>query len=111
MSNNVRVRSLLLLVLVLVLVAGVSAGCVMNAPPRVGVVYITRQPPVERVEVISAAPAVGFVWIRGWWAWRGAKFEWMPGRWERPIEGRREWVPHRWVHDRNGWYLVDGHWR
>jgi hypothetical protein len=107
MSNNVRIRTLLLLVLL----AGVSTGCVMNGPPRVGVVYISRQPPVERVEVIPAALAVGFVWIRGWWAWRGAEFAWMQGRWERPIEGRREWVPHRWVHDRNGWYLVEGHWR
>jgi hypothetical protein len=96
--------------LVLGALAGPATGCVI-APPRVGVVYVARRPPVERVEVIPAAPGVGFVWLRGYWAYRGADFAWTSGRWERPIEGRREWVPHRWEHDRNGWYLIEGHWR
>jgi hypothetical protein len=107
MSINVRVRALL----VMVLLAGASTGCVIYGRPRVGMVYVARQPPVERVEVIPAAPGVGFVWIRGWWAWRGAEFAWTSGRWERPIEGRRVWEPHHWVHDHYGWYLVEGRWR
>ena len=107
MSINVRIRALLLMVLL----AGASTSCVMYGQPRVGVVYIQRQPPVARVEVIPVAPGRGFVWISGYWGWRNADFEWFPGRWERPIEGRREWVPHRWAHDRNGWYLIEGHWR
>jgi hypothetical protein len=107
MSNTVRIRTLLLLVLL----AGTSAGCVMYGRPRVGVVYIQRQPPVARVEVIPVAPGPAFVWIGGYWGWRDADFVWMPGRWERPVEGRRVWVAHRWEHDRNGWFLVEGHWR
>jgi len=106
-SMSTRIRALL----VIVLLAGASTGCVMYGRPRVGVVYVSREPPVERVEVIPVAPAVGFVWIKGYWAWRASEFAWMPGRWERPIEGRREWIPHRWEHDRNGWYLVEGRWR
>jgi len=93
------------------MLAGSATGCLMYAPPRAGVVYVATRPPVARVEVIPAAPDVGFVWLQGYWAWRGAEFAWMPGRWERPIAGRRVWVPHRWAHDRHGWYLVDGHWR
>ena len=107
MMNNVRVRALVLMVLL----AGASTGCVMYGRPRVGVVYVGVRPPVERVEVIPAAPGVGFVWIKGFYAYRGAEFVWMPGRYERPVTGMREWVPHRWEHDRNGWYLVEGHWR
>ncbi len=86
-------------------------GCAVYARPRVGVVYIQRGPPVERVEVIPAAPGPEFVWIKGYWGYHGAEFAWVPGRWERPVEGRRVWVAHQWVHDRNGWYLVEGHWR
>jgi hypothetical protein len=107
MKMNRRV----LAVLTAAIVAGPVTGCAVYVRPVPGVVYIQRRPPEARVEVIPAAPATGFVWIGGYWATRGAEFEWVPGRWERPIEGRREWVPHRWEHDRNGWYLIEGHWR
>ena len=103
-------RSVLTLAAIAV-IGGSSSACLMYGPPRVGVVYVATRPPVERVEVIPAAPGVGFVWIRGYWAYRGGAYAWIGGRWERPIEGRREWVPHRWAHDRHGWYLIEGHWR
>jgi hypothetical protein len=107
MKMNRRV----LAVLAAAIVAGPVSGCAVYVRPRPGVVYVQTRPPVARVEVIPAAPGGGFVWMSGYWASRNATFEWVPGRWERPIEGRREWVPHRWEHDRNGWYLVEGHWR
>lgn len=91
--------------------AGPVTGCVVYTRPAPGVVYVREGPPPARVEVIPAAPGVGFVWIRGFWGYRAGAYAWVPGRWERPVEGRREWVPERWVHDRNGWYLVEGHWR
>lgn len=97
--------------LVLALLAAPVTGCMMYGRTGVGIVYISREPPIERVEVIPEAPGVGFVWLKGYWAWRGAEFEWVPGRWEHPAEGRKVWVAHHWEHDRNGWYLVEGHWR
>jgi hypothetical protein len=98
--------------LAVVAMAGPASGCMAYVRgPRVGVVYVAARPPVERVEVIPAAPGAEFVWIRGYWSYRGSEYAWVPGRWERPVEGRREWVPHHWEHDRNGWYLVEGHWR
>ena len=96
---------------VLATLAGPVTGCVVYTRPRPGVVYIAEAPPPVRVEVIPAAPGVGFVWIRGFWRYNGGRYAWVSGRWERPVEGRREWVAERWVHDRNGWYLVEGHWR
>ena len=86
-------------------------GCMMYAHPRAGVVYISERPPLERVEVIPAAPGVGFVWIKGYWGYRGNSYAWVGGRWERPAAGRRAWVAEHWQHDRNGWYLVPGRWR
>jgi hypothetical protein len=91
--------------------AAPAVGCVAYVRPRAGVVYFTEHPPVARVEVVPASPGVGFVWIKGYWGYHGNSYAWVPGRWERPAEGHRVWVAERWQHDRNGWYLVEGHWR
>ena len=97
-------------VLLLVAVAG-SSACVANPRPRVGIVYVSRQPPVERVEVIAVRPGAAHVWIGGHWTWRDPEFVWISGRWEMPGAGFREWVPGHWARDRFGWYFIDGHWR
>ena len=91
--------------------SGPATGRVVSNRPRPGVVYVAERPHVARVEVIPAEPGVGFVWIRGYWGYRGNSYAWVAGRWERPAEGYRVWVAERWQHDRNGWYLVPGHWR
>jgi hypothetical protein len=100
------------LVRILSLAALVNAtACVMGARPREGVIYVSRQPPVERVEVISVRPGPAHIWIAGHWGWRESDFIWIGGRWEEPRSGFRTWVPGRWAHDRHGWYYIDGHWR
>jgi YXWGXW repeat-containing protein len=98
------------------LIAGLIAastvgGCARNPRPRVGVEYVVRQPPVERVEVIPASPGMQYVWVKGHWGWRRDDFEWIPGHWAVPERGYREWVPGRWEHDRGGWFYIEGHWR
>jgi hypothetical protein len=102
--------------LVLRLVAGfvatsVLGACYANPRPRVGVAYVMRQPPSERVEIVSASPGVEYVWVKGHWGWRRNDYEWIPGRWVIPERGYREWVPGRWDRDRGGWFYVEGHWR
>jgi len=95
--------------------AGLTLGvaCAGYYPARVGigVTYIVRTPPPERVEVISVAPSPAHVWISGYWAWQNPDYIWVPGRWERPAPGHRRWEPGRWRHDHKGWYWVDGRWR
>jgi YXWGXW repeat-containing protein len=88
-----------------------ATACVAGVRPRAGVIYVSRQPPVERVEVISVRPGAAHVWIGGHWDWRESDFIWIGGRWEEPRPGYRTWVPGRWAHDRNGWYFIEGHWR
>jgi hypothetical protein len=72
-----------------------------------GVVAVA--PPEPRVEVYSAPPTVGYVWIGGYWNWVGGRHVWVGGHWEAPRSGYR-WVPHRWVHERDGYHLARGHW-
>ncbi|MEP6622206.1 MAG: YXWGXW repeat-containing protein [bacterium] len=89
-----------------------SAACFTNSSrPRGRVEYVIREPPRERVEVISAGPGNGYVWVKGHWAWRRDDYEWIGGHWAQPERGYREWEPGRWEHERSGWYFVEGHWR
>jgi YXWGXW repeat-containing protein len=84
-------------------------GC---APmPEAGVVYIERQPPAERVEVIGVAPSPGLVWVAGYWEWGGDDYVWVPGRWMAPEPGHRSWERGNWRHHGRGWYWAPGHWR
>src|SRR5215467_8720568 len=78
--------------------------------PRTEVVYVQREPPPERVEIISAAPGDDHVWVRGHWAWRANRNdnEWVPGHWQRVELGQRTWVPGHWVHEQRGWYFEEG---
>ncbi|MEP6491328.1 MAG: YXWGXW repeat-containing protein [bacterium] len=102
----------LLIRLVAALVAiGALGACVANPRPRVGVEYVVRGPPAERVEVVSAAPGTEYVWVKGHWGWRHNDYEWIAGHWAIPERGFREWVPGRWERDRNGWFFVEGRWR
>ena len=85
----------------------VSSAC---ATPR-GRVYVRVGPPAPIVETRVVAPGPGYVWLPGFYSWNGIAYVWAPGRWERPTRARVRWVPGRWVHDRRGWYFVEGRWR
>ena len=74
-------------------------------------VFVDRDPPPPRREVIVAAPGPGYVWVQGHWAWVSNDYVWQPGVWVVVQPGRRHWEPGHWRHDRRGWYWVDGHWR
>jgi hypothetical protein len=76
----------------------------------VGVAYVDRGPPRERVEIRSVPPGRGYVWVRGYWRWTGGGYDWVSGRWEAVGPGRRSYRPGRWRHNRQGWYWVDGRW-
>jgi hypothetical protein len=75
-------------------------------------VYAREGPPPLRREVIVQRPGRDYVYIREHWVYgRNGGYAWVPGRWERPGGRRHRWVDGRWVHDRRGWYYLEGHWR
>jgi hypothetical protein len=86
-----------------------STACVAAAPR--GRLYVRVGPPAPLVETRIVAPGPGYVWLPGYHTWDGRAYVWVPGRWDRAPRPRARWVPARWVHDRRGWYLVEGHWR
>lgn len=79
--------------------------------PPAGAVFVRVGPPAYREEVIGVAPGPGYVWVAGYWAWGGADYYWVPGRWVARPYPRAVWVPGRWRAHRHSWYWVEGHWR
>lgn len=73
--------------------------------------YATSAPPPVRVEVRGAAPGAGFIWVDGYWGYRGGNYEWIPGNWMRPPRARAVWVPGRWETRRGRYYYRPGRWR
>lgn len=100
------------------LVLGASlAGCVIAPYPRYGGhdghddsgVVVVEPPPV-RIERPGPPPAVGYLWIDGFWNWSGGRHVWIPGRWEARRPGHY-WEPHRWERGHRGWARRGGEWR
>jgi hypothetical protein len=85
-------------------------GCVVvPARPYYGGEVVEVAPPAPQVEYVGPPPVVGYLWLGGYWAWRGGRHEWVPGHWEAPRAGYH-WVPHGWAREGNGWRFHEGHW-
>jgi WXXGXW repeat (2 copies) len=97
---------------VVIVASTLAASSACASVPARGRVYVRVGPPAPVVERRIVAPGPGYVWIPGYHAWDGRAYVWRPGRWDRGPRANARWVPARWVHDRRqGWYLVEGHWR
>lgn len=96
--------------LLVALVAAGSVGAVVVPAPAAASagVYVQIAPPAPRYEVIPA-PRHGYVWVPGYWDWRGHHHVWVRGVWVRERVGYRyrphQWVEHdgRWAFNRGGW--------
>jgi len=86
-------------------------ACAPRHPLRHQLVYVDREPPAARVEVVTVRPGAEFAWVPGYWRWERNDYAWAPGHWERAPHGRAAWVAGRWRRDRRGWYFAPGHWR
>jgi hypothetical protein len=76
-----------------------------------GYYYANTPPPPMRAERIGPAPGPGYVWIDGYWGWRGGRYAWVPGYYTRPPRGRAVWVAPRWDRDHDRYRFREGRWR
>jgi hypothetical protein len=74
-------------------------------------VVVRIAPPRVVVQKRDHSPGRGYMWVQGYQNWDGEHYVWVPGRWEQPPRANARWVKHRWNHQRNGWVMVEGHWR
>ena len=97
-------------VLPAMLIAAVTLGAL--AIPQVStastVVYSYVAPPAPRFER-HPEPRRGYVWVPGYWDWRGHRHVWIAGAWLKARNGYH-YQPHRWVAHNNGWQFERGRW-
>ena len=74
-------------------------------------IRINIGPPVPRMESPPVPPAPQYVWLPGYWAWRGNKYVWLEGHWVLPPAPGYVWEPPRWENQGGAWVFYDGHWR
>lgn len=92
--------------------AAALAAMLSSAAAEAARVYVTVAPPVPIVEVQTAAPTPGHVWIGGYHRWNGRAYVWVPGRWALPPRAHAVWVPGYWkFHKGHGHYWVEGRWK
>ncbi|MGV7207973.1 YXWGXW repeat-containing protein [Oxalobacteraceae bacterium A2-2] len=92
------------------LLAAAIAGSLgtVTLPASSAVIIVEKAPPAPREEAVPA-PRRGYVWVPGYWDWRGHRHVWVKGTWVRE---RRGYVYHQpqWV-ERNGhWEMRRGSW-
>lgn len=66
-------------------------------------------PPPPRVEVVPA-PRHGYLWVPGYWDWRGGRHYWVRGTWVRERRGYAYHHP-EWVQEGEHWRLHRGGWQ
>lgn len=86
-----------------------GAGAEVAAGDASAEVVEEAPPPPER-EIIVERPAPDYVWIGGYWTWRGGRHVWVGGRWDRPPRAGVAWVSPRWVRRGHGYVFVPGCW-
>jgi hypothetical protein len=71
---------------------------------------VEDQPPADIVEYAAPYPGPDYVWIGGFWGWRGSWY-WNAGHYARaPFRGAA-WVSGGWARGGHGWAFHGGHWR
>src|SRR5258706_13389076 len=76
--------------------------------PAAAEIYVNIAPPAPRYEVVPA-PRGGYVWVPGYWDWRGNHHVWARGHWERERHGYY-CHPTRWVEREGPWPLEPDRW-
>src|ERR1017187_2770252 len=71
---------------------------------------VNAEPPAPIAEYIPARPYPGYVWIGGFWGWRGGWY-WNAGRYARPPSRGAAWISGGWAHAARGWIWHGGRWR
>lgn len=93
----------------LLAIAVVAPMATLSLPAAADVDLVVKiAPPVPRIEPVPA-PRVGFVWVPGFWDWRGNRHVWVAGTWERERPGYVYARP-AWVQRGGEWHLVRGGW-
>jgi hypothetical protein len=73
--------------------------------------YVNERP-VVHATVKTAKPSSDHKWVADEYAYRGGKYEQVPGHWEVPPAGHKKWIAGHWEKEEgHGHFWVPGTWR
>ncbi len=72
---------------------------------------VRTPPPPARYGAVGYAPGPGYVWCDGYYDWRGGRWFWVNGFWNRPPRARAVWIPAFWEPHGRGYKFHRGKWR
>ncbi|PYL06811.1 MAG: hypothetical protein DME34_08125 [Verrucomicrobia bacterium] len=67
-------------------------------------------PPAIPIYTQPYAPAGGYLWAPGYWAFNGFDYYWVPGYWALPPRVGFYWTPGYWAYDGGRYFFNDGYW-
>lgn len=91
-----------------VLLAGLLGGTPNQARAAGLDIFVELAPPNARRERVR--PRAGYIWVAGHYQWRGSRYLWQPGYYQRARRGE-VYVQPRWVQNGNRWQYQRGNWR
>jgi len=74
------------------------------------VIIVNQQPPVAKVEVVTASPGDQYFWTPGYWKWQQNTWVWVPGQWVARPHPTAVWEPGYWAWRPTGWVWRPGRW-
>ena len=77
-------------------------------PAGAAAIVVQVAPPPPRAEAVPA-PRRGYVWVPGYWDWRGNRHVWVAGSWMREKHGYHYQQP-RWEEHDGHWQMQRGNW-
>jgi hypothetical protein len=82
-----------------------------EGPPAdyIKLVEVVKEPPTLQWEP-TPAPAPGYAWNRGHWAWDGAGYRWVRGHWLIMPHEYHYWQPGHWYHSGPYFFFQSGFW-
>lgn len=92
------------------LIAAMLAGSLGSValPAAAAVIVVQNAPPPLRAERVPSLRR-GYVWVPGYWGWRGQRHHWVRGSWMRSRPGFTYRQP-IWVERDGRWHMERGHW-
>lgn len=97
-----------LLTAALIAASALAAVVIPQASSASVGISVQLAPPAPRFERVPSARR-GYIWVPGYWDWRGHRHHWVRGTWVRERRGYH-YQPHRWVERNGGWYMDRGRW-
>ncbi len=70
----------------------------------------TEPPPALPDYEQPSAPADGYIWTPGYWAWGPSGYYWVPGAWVEPPYDAALWTPGYWGFYGGRYLFYPGHW-